>query len=318
MISKRRIVGIKQEATQGAGATLAAADYIIADVEYPDYQFERLERDYHRASYDPLAFVVGKKTVKIKIKTELKGSGVAGASYVPLGAAIQACAFTETIVAVTSVTHLPLTIPVTGFIGPGKSVVIEVFLGGTAIGTKHIIKGCVGNGKISSEINKLPMIEFDFSGQYVATTTADLPSTTYLAQLPVVWQNSTILVHGYAANVKKWEIDFGNDIQLDEDPTTGKDGIGGWFIAGRKPTASVEILSVGLATFNPIALMASGAVASASLTVGAVAGNIITLTMPKTQLADVKYGDINNQITNPIPLIPSQNTGDDWFSMVIT
>ena len=321
MISKRRIVGIKQEATQGAGATFAVTDYILADVEFPDYQFENLERDYQRASYSTLPHVVGKKTVAIKIKTELKGSGTAGVPYAPLSAAIQACAYTETLlpaITPTSVNHLPLTVPVANFIGPGKSVCIEICLGGTAIGTKHIIKGCVGTWKISGEINKLAMIEFDFKGQYVTPATADLPSTTYLPQLPVVWQNSTISIHGFGtANVKKWEIDAGNDIQLNEDSTVGKDGIGGWFVAGRKPKASIELLTIGLATFDPRAIAASGAIASASLTVGTIAGNIITLTMPKTQL-DKKYGELNSQITDQLSLIPSRDTGDDWLRMVIT
>jgi hypothetical protein len=315
MNSKRKVIGIKAETTQGTAVACTATDFLLAENIEVDIQPEFLERNPQRITFDTLAHVVGKKTVTVKFKHELKGTGTAGTvttSFTPLDAAIQACGFSS--VFGTGIgTYAPLTTAISNFLR-FKTVSIEVFIDGL----KHIIAGCVGTFKISAEVNKIPTIEFTFYGTYAAPSDTAFGTFTPLTVVPVVWQNSTILVHGTALNIKKWEIDCGNKIELDEDPTVGKNGIGGWQINGRDPKGSMEILTVALSVFNPLSIMSLGTAASASWTVGATAGNIVTVTMPATQLADPKYGEIAGSVTQSIPLIFRGTTGDNWIAMVLS
>ena len=52
--------------------------------------------------------------------------------------------------------------------------------------------------------------------------------------------------------------------------------------------------------------------------VGATAGNIVTITLPKTQYTDAPYGDRNGILTFDVGLQFNQNSGDDEISIVMT
>jgi hypothetical protein len=314
-LTKLQAVGVKQETTQGTPVVpVAGTDYLVTENVDININPELLKRDYRRATLDNLPHLIGKRWVTVKFKTELKGSGTAGTAYVPLGAALQACAMTETIVAVTSVTYAPTSAAASAsYFGPGKSVTLEVY----KHGLKHIVSGAVGTYKITAVAGHYPEIEFEFHGVYTAVTDASMPTPTYIAQLPAIWQNSTISVLGSALIINKWEIDMANHITPRDDAASAT-SIKGFVITDRDPKGSVDPEGESVATHDFFGKLIGSNSAASSLVIGATAGNIITITMPATQYNDVNYADRDGLQVFNTPIAINGSTGDDCLTIAMT
>ena len=315
-LSKKTFIGIKTETTQGTSidSSFGATDYILAmDVEIKPV-IELNERDYFRTSLDRLAHVVGKKYSTVKFKTEVKGSGTAGTAYAPLGAALMACGFTETVSASTSVTYTPTSTPASGsYYGPGKSCTITVYKDGI----KHICAGSMGTVKFSFEAGKIAFAEFDFQGLYTAASVASNPTTTFLATLPPIISAATMTLNGDSSNhiAGKMEVDVSNSI-AQRDDVNSSGGLLGFMITGRSPKGSIDPeAQTSDDVWDDFILGTSG---SSDMVVGATGGNIITFTMPKTQYSDVSYADRSGILVYNANLVFNQNTGDDWITIVFT
>jgi hypothetical protein len=320
-IPGRVAIGVRSEATQGTPVVPAATDFFHAVGVEIDVDAELLQRDLQRVSFDTIAHVVGKRNCKVKFKTELKSNGIVGGtlgsggtSYVPLGSLLKACCFSETVSAGVSITYAPITTAVSQMLGNATACTFEIYKDGI----KHIVAGCVGSWKISLEVNKIPMIEFDFSGIYAAFTDAAFPSQTLAAQAPVAWQNSTATIHTYAANIKKWEIDAGNVVTPVDSSLATFNGLAGFQCTGRNPQGNIEFETVAIATHNPVAVFIAGTSAVCACTIGAVAGNIISISSPKVQYTGAKYGEAGGGVSSQVPVVFRGNTGDDWISIVLT
>lgn len=321
-LTRKQAILIKQETTQGTAATPSAStDGLLVEALEFTVDAEQLTRDYFRASLDSIASVTGKRSASVKFTTELKGSGTRGtasiAGYTAMDAAIQACGFTSTVVASTSITYAPTSAPASAsFFGPGKSVTIEVYKDGV----KHQIVGAVGNMKISAESGQYPKVEFDFKGMYVAASDASVPTLTLAGTLPlpVAWESSTITVHGStAAIIDKIEIDAANTLTQRDDPRVAN-AVKGFVITGRAPKGSVEIEAETGSVFDAWSKLIGNTEASTSVSFGATNGNIVTLTMAKSQVVSNSYGDRGGIMTYTTGLQYNQNTGDDWLSFVVT
>lgn len=317
-IARRRIIGAKIETTQNTPAAPAAGDFFWAyDVQVQPLG-EQLERPYVSASLDPYSNLIGKKWMNVKFKADLKGSGTAGTAP-PIGPILQACGMTETIVAVTSVTYAPSSVPASSsFFSPGKSCTLTIHEDGGAVnGPKYVVAGAVGNPKLTLEAGKIPYVEFDMLGIYTAVTDAAIPANTPVAGDPPVMKSATLLLQTYAAIASKLEIDFGNVISERTDLNSAN-SILGFQITGRKPTGSADPEMVPVATHDFWGKFMSGNLASSSIVAGASAGNICTITMPKTQYGQPSMADRNGISTLQVPLVFSRNSGDDWISIAFT
>ena len=315
LLSNRQVIGVKTETTQNTPATLAATDYFLAEDVSPDIDVEKLKRDYKRSSLDTLTSGRGKAKATLKIRTELKGGGAAGTAYAPLDALFLACGMSETVVGSTSVTLAPVSAPAsTSFFSLGKSCTIEYYNDGM----KYVFAGCVGSAKIIAVAGNIVMVEFTMTGLYPTVTDAGFPgSITYLSQAPSAWVSSTILVQAYAAIVDKWEIDFGCSITPRDDAASAN-STKGIVVTAREPVGSISLEGEKIAIHDFFLKMKSGTEASASFTVGGTAGNIITITLPKTQYDKVNLGNKNGLRMFDIPVQYNQNSGDDWISIAFT
>lgn len=309
---RKTVIGVKIETTQGTAATVGATDFMLAEDVQITPSVEMLERNYYRDSLDTIASVAGKRLYDISFKTELKGSGTAGTAYAPLGALIQACGFLETDGA-SDVTYAPTSAAVTNFFGPGKSVTIEIYKDGI----KHVAAGCLGNMKIAAEVNKYAYCEFSMKGVYAAPTDATAGTQTYLAQKPAVVVGATLSLAGLSAVASKLEIDCGNDV-IERPDLSAATGLKGFMISGRKPVGSCDPEMETIAAHPFWANLLAGTEASTSIVIGATAGNIVTITLPKTQYTAAPYGDRNGILTFDLGLQFNRSTADDWCSIVFT
>lgn len=148
------VIGAKVESTQGTLVSLSATDYLLAERESTIAEVaEIIKRNPRRSSIDSLTHLIGKKSVNITIKTEIKGSGVAGTAYAPLGALLQCCGYVETASA-TGVTGVPVTAAGTGyassfpvtFTGGGGSGALAFGISNAAGAIQQIVMLNAGSG----------------------------------------------------------------------------------------------------------------------------------------------------------------------------
>jgi len=139
-LEELQVVGAKVEATQNTAATLSATDYFLAEATDPEVIPEMLPRNYQRQSLDEIAKVLGHCWVKLKIKTELKGSGTAGSAYAPLSALLQSCGMTETVVASGGIKSTAVTAGGSGYTS-SPTVIFTPVSGGSGAAAIALISG---------------------------------------------------------------------------------------------------------------------------------------------------------------------------------
>lgn len=312
LLTRKKLIGAKTETTQGTAVALAATDFIHAmDIEM-NPEAEILQRPLNSASIDPFASLRGKAFYQPKFKTELKASGAAGTAP-PIGPLLQALGLTETIVPLTSATYAPSSTPAANFYGPGKSCTIKAYEDGIL----HAPAGCIGNLKLTLEPGKVGMCEWDFKGIYAAVTDAAFPANSPNAIDPPVIKSIAATIQGYTAIVHKIEIDFGNEI-AEKDDVNAANGIAGFQITARKPSGSIIVDAVLVASHDFYGKHIAGTIGALSFTIETVAGKIITFSLPKTQYGKVAKTDVNGVMGLTIPLEFSRNSGDDWISIIFT
>lgn len=315
LLTKRTVIGIEQETTEGSAATIAATDFILAeDIQFKDV-IERGERPAQRATLDTMPSVSTKRYIEVSFRTEVKASGAAGTAYAPLGVALQACGMTETIVGATSVTYAPTSAPASAnYQGPGKTATIAIYADGVC---KATIVGCRGNCTIMLTPAGVCYYNFTFQGVWVALTDVALPTTTFLAGNPAA-TTSTFLIQAYAATAHSLEIDFGNTLAM-RPSLSAATGYASCIITGRKPTGKAVVEATLVATHDYWGKVISNAEASTSLivTTGS-AGGITTITMPKTQYTNVTPGDADGVRTWEVDMQFNRNADDDFISIAQT
>lgn len=321
-LSKLEVIGIKSETTQNTAATLSSTDFFYAaDVSYkPAAEF--IPRNYRHMSLDRLAHVLGEVYVDITFKMPMMGSGTRGTAFAPLSAALQACKFSETVVAVTSVTYAPTSVPASSnFFSAGKSATIELYEGGTLTqsGIKKIIKGCVGSGgpKIVLAKNAEPMYEFTLRGLYTAPTSAVVPTVSYSTTTAPRLESITFVTQTFAAIISKLEVDFSCEAGLRDD-LNSPDSVKGFTITGWDPKGSFDPEVEPIATHDFYGIFKAGTIGQISAVVGTASGNITTLTFPKCQYQIPDMADRNGIRIFNLPFVINQNSGDDCATIALT
>lgn len=122
-LDRVQTLGLKTETTQSTAVALSASDHLLVEDPTMDPSAEEMMRNYKRATLSPLASIITKPKFEIGFKTEIKGSGSAGTAYTPLGAALQACGFVETVAATQSIQAIAVTGGGTGYT-PGWNALI--------------------------------------------------------------------------------------------------------------------------------------------------------------------------------------------------
>lgn len=207
-----------------------------------------------------------------EFEVELAGSGAAGTApkWAPL---LMACGFSETLVASTTATYAPIS---TG----DTTVTLYGYLDGL------LFKMLACKGTVSFELNSknIPVMKFKFIGEYSTPTDTTFPTgmvfTGFTKPVTVGKINTPVFtMHALAAVCQSLSFDVANNLVYRD-----LIGVSGPFSSDRQPTGSctIEVPTVAAANFAEITrLNTEGAL---SLTHGTVAGNIITIDMPKTQI----------------------------------
>jgi hypothetical protein len=257
-IRKRSMV-IKQEAARGTLVThpgsWADADF---DIEFFNIavtkELAEYERMYALGDHDSLASVFGKKRATVTASVDLRWSGTNDAPP-NLAKCLYACGLVETISASTSVTWNP---DKDADLGGGTAAALDLpfdiviqdeVMGETPLALGIVIRAALANGKIIMDEGGQPLrLDLEFVG--VLHDIKDIPNANIFVPtgldttLPDTVLAATITAHAIAKRIDKMELDFGNVIELENDPADAQEtGYKAAYISERHPVLSIDPLA---------------------------------------------------------------------------
>jgi hypothetical protein len=314
LLWKRQNIGVKTESVEGTAIAMVATDFMLVEGLTFKPDVEMLERNFKRATLDPLSRVAGKKKGEVTFKVPIKGSGAAGTAYVPFGAILLAGGFSETISAGVSVTYAPISAKPTGFSSPAKTCTVCFQVDGMQVR----LSGCIANVKPVLKAGNFGMLEVSLKGKYEAPTDVALTAATYLSTVEPIFQSSAFSFDGISTFViDTLDIDCGNEV-VERPDSLKTDGFGGYLLTGRNPVGSIDPELVLVATYNFLTKQTTAVPGSLSAVLGSAAGNITTITCPKAQIISVDMTERNGIAVAKCGLAFNQSTGDDWIGIVQT
>ena len=307
-LTRKRLLLAKIETTYGTDPTPAATDAVLVSaLEVQPLQLELKDRELILGYLGNTEMVVGQRLVSVSFDVEIAGSGTAGTAP-KWSALIQACGFSETIVATTSVTYAPVS-------SAFRSVTLYFF----ADGVRHKVTGCRGTWNMSMATGEIPKISFSFTGIFNAPTDETQPSPTFSNQADPVVVNSantaTLQVHGYAACLSAFSLDLANETPFRQLAGCTQQIM----ITDRKPSGSVTIEAPTIAAKNYFSAASTQTSGQFSWVHSGGAGNIVTFTAPTCNLGAPGYEDSDGIIMLTLPFMPQPTAaGNDEFTIALT
>ena len=306
LLTRKRVLLIKEETEYGMDSSPTPAENCL-DVRNLKIAGagDLLERDLMRNTLSTLTPKLGKRWYDISFDCELKGSGTKGTAG-KLGDLFEACGFSETVSAGSSVVYKPQS-------DTFKSVTIYAYdipdSGENALVRKLL--GVRGSLRIVAEAGQICRLEFTGKGKYADPTDDAIPTgMTYETTIPPIVESSVFTLNNVSLIAQSINLDMANTL-VDEDDISGAAGIKAFLITGRKPAGTFNPEAVLVATYNFWADWIAATSRALSMVIGTTAGNKITITAPALSIDNLDEGDRNGIITRDIPFHLAQSTGDD-------
>ena len=307
MITQRTQLAAKAEETEGTAIALAGANALL--VQNPQFKPNTPPntRENVTASLSRFASVPGARYATMEFDVELKGSGSAGTAPA-LGTLLKACGFGESVVESTSVTYTPASSGI-------SSLTMAMYMDGII----KSIWGARGTVSLKIETGKYGLFHFVFTGADFSVETGAMLSSgvSYEATLPPAFLDASFTVDSYAALVGSLEFNMNNTVALRQD-ANAESGYLSAVITKREPSLSIDPEMVTVAVYDFYGELRSGTVGALTLTLGASAGNICTITAPKVQYTGITPGDRDGVRSLGIDCQLNRNAGDDELSLAFT
>lgn len=304
LLTNRTVLLAKVESTYGTDPTPAVS---ANEVEVYDLSikpvFDKVERKPLRASLSPLPSYKSKIMYEITFTTELKGSGTAGTAG-RLDPLFVACGMTSTDNGTVSTIYTPGN--------PSGSVTLWVYKDGLIFKSQ----GCRGNFEIVAEAGKIAQVKWTFKGKYNVPIDGAMVSPTYETTIGQLLESTTTQVSGFSGHTRSYSIDMGNSI-ADRASLNSANAMVGVMIGSRNPTGKLLMEAELIATEPIWTEFDADTMVSFTSTIGATAGNIVTITASsKVQYADVTPADENGIFMYDIGLAFSGT--DDELTITMT
>lgn len=283
LLTRKRTVYIKQESSAyqyAFSSDPVTADYVPAfDASYA--ASGDLNKNLEiRPDFQSLSDFPSSGMAKVSWKSYLRGGASAGVAGL-LSRPLLGCGFSETIVAVTSVTYKPIS-NLTTIGNPFSVLLIEDGVG-------YGISGAFGTAKFNFEAGKQPFIEFEFSGAYQAIAAKTAPTGPTTPPVPPTFYNAQMSIPPtWTAEFEKFLLDcstqLGDVMDANASETNSSVGYKGKVITGRDITGSIDPTAVAPATKDVFGVWKAGTAAQVQTgVIGSVAGNRYQITLALVQ-----------------------------------
>lgn len=308
----------KVETTYGVDSVPLAANAIFSELPSIALQVEALQRNFVKSNLSPIQAIIGRKSINLGLRTELKSELVAadGNVLVPMkihpllvASGLQATYTVETAPGANDgfVTYTPRS---TNF----ESATLYVFPGGEV---RHKMLGSFGNLSAEFIAGQFATMNVDLQGNYVEPTDTAAPSVTLPTDTPV--QIASIgLTFGAIPSTdivcRNFNFNLGNNISLRPD-VNSPEGLKGFRISSRAPTASFRIEKQSVATWNIYNAISTNVAYAVTATIGTVAGQRITVAMPKFSITNIQEVEDSGFAAWQIEGTLAGLVGDDELSL---
>lgn len=310
-LARNQIILAKIESTYGTDPvpTEGANAILTKNLQRVPYAGNRVSRDLNLPYMANDHSINTAPYITVTFDVELAGSGAAGTAP-QLDSLLRACAMSATVVATTSVTYAPVS-------QDFESVTLYY----NYDGEMQKIIGARGTAVLNMSKGGLPMISFTFTGRYAKPTAVALYDPTYNAVAPLPFSSyntTTFSVHSQAVIGESLSLDLG--VSVVHRNLAGYDGVN---IVDRAPTGTVVFDAPTLATKDYFAAIESHNKAPVEGAIqvvhGTVAGNIVTINCPQSQLTDLSEQESDGIRSFSSPFIPiPTDAGNDEMSIVFT
>jgi hypothetical protein len=308
METKQRILVAKEETEYGTDSSPAGANAVNARNIQINYTADLLDRDLHRQDYSPAAPVVGKRSVEVSFECDLSGSGSQGVAP-EIGDLLEACAFTETKNAGSSIIYTPNSQAI-------KSITIKVYDPYSATHSKiHSITGARGNVVFDFSAGQMGKASFSFKGKYNTPTDDTTVTPTYSTTTPPVVSSGALVLNSVSTLVvQNVNVDMSNQI-AEIDDISSANGVQSIRIVGRTPSGTLNPEAVSVAGYNWYADWIASEQRALAFNLGSANYNKIAVSMPKITIDAINDGDLNGLRTTDIPFRLNRNAGNDEISL---
>jgi len=308
MLAKKRLLLAKIESTYGVDATpTGAANAVVTKgVTVKNYEGQKVNRDIDRPILgNDESINVGPHTT-VSFDIELSGSGAAGTApaYGPL---LRACGLSETVTVSTDTVYAPVS---SNF----ESVTLYVHIDEQL----HKVPGARGTVEFKVGKGGLPMMSFSFTGLHAKPITGALPAAPdfsgFSTPIPVTKFNTPVYtVHGFAAVAEDLSVSLANQVNYRN--VVNSESVQ---IVDRAPSGSITIEAPAIASKDFYAAVEGNTLGAVEIQHGTVAGNIIEISLPQSQLQDPVLGESDGigTLQMSVNILPT-SAGDDEFVLTV-
>ena len=303
--ARKAIIVAEIESTKGTDATPDGADaYLISNVVLTPLAGPTVSRDNLRSYIGANQHIHVGTHVQLTFDAEVVGGGAVDTAP-KWGKLVRACGWDETINASTSVVYDPLS-------DNEETVTIYIYMDGQL----HPITYVHGSFSMNFAALAYPKFSFAFTGIYNAPSTSAAPTPTYPTQDPLPVSNTntpTVQYDSYDAILQSATLNMNVNVVHTDRPNEEKVQI-----VDRTPGGSMSLQAPVLSTKNFFTIAKANTEAALAITHGTAAGNIVSISAPKTQLLSPSYGDENGELMLTTDLSINPNAGNDEFVITTT
>lgn len=305
---RKKTLVAKIEDTYGTDAAPTGAANAIQtrDLTIQPLQGDALEMQLDKPNFgSDLGTLVGKH-VQLTFKVPLAGSAAVGTAP-SWGVLMKLCGHSETVVAATSVAYAPI-----------DSSIDSATLYMLVDSVLHKITGARGSVRLTTQKREYPWLEFTVMGLFQPVTAGVDLNADYSAWIkPVPFRATTVecSLFGQVVGLHQMTLDFGQQVEFYEQSEDESIQI-----TDRKAKfdASFEETDVGTHNFfNDVNTDATGALSYAH---GITAGNIVTITSPRTQPQTIERTDEQGVAALHVtgPLVASADLATPDYTITVT
>lgn len=307
MFTKKYVLLAKKEVTYLTDASPTGTNAVEAfDVDFSPERIVK-EKNVGTINLGSLPSYISSTLVNVTFKTYLKGPGSKGVTSV-LGALLQSCSLSETLVESTSATYE---------FDETETASTTLYFYRDGLLTK--VLGARGTFSLDLTAGEWGVVTWNMKGKYVASTATAIVEPTFEATDPVIVENSDFEM-GSGSNVTGIEtltisqegLEVFKDINNDQ-------GFGKALVVDAIFNGTIDPLieASNIVTWET-ALNASTTFAM-NYVLGSAAGNTITITAPEVQVTDYSVADKSGlQILNMNLAFRTDSSGTSPITIVVT
>lgn len=255
----------------------------------------------------------------ITVKVPLKGSGTAGTAP-DIDTLLESCHMVGVNSPATSETYTPSNAVPTLY---DIYVQVPEIAGGTAY--EVVLTGCVGNLTLEGERNGPVFAVCELKGVFQEPTNETVLDATGLdTEVAQNFKGTSVTLHSYAGLIiEGFSFDMGQELVM-RPSMAADDGFVSAIGISRAPSGTLNPEIPAISDFDPYTVMTAETLAALAFgAIGSVAGNIVTISMPKCQIVGVNLVERAGMLVGDLALDFHETTtatggGADDISIVFT